>query len=70
MFQNESGITSQVTDNVSELQEPSSDVQMDRTAGVKRVITEVKLSRTRHVGAGGKRYSSYSFLTSALDEGE
>jgi hypothetical protein len=33
--------------------------------------TKLKLSTTRHEGAWGeRRYSSYSFLTSALDGGE
>jgi hypothetical protein len=33
-------------------------------------IVKVKLSRYRHVGHKGEKYSSYSFLTSALDGGE
>jgi hypothetical protein len=31
---------------------------------------DVKLFRTQHTGTKGKRYSSYSFLNSALDRGE
>jgi hypothetical protein len=34
-------------------------------------VKKVKLSYTHHAGAKGeRRYSSYSFLTSALDGGE
>jgi hypothetical protein len=46
---------------------------IDTSFSEEHKVKKVKLSRYtpwRHIGRGGRRYSSYSFLTSALDGGE